>query len=130
MDKYLEEFRGQQAFFQICKMAKDSKFTDPAMANPRIQYFNECTKANSVAKSILSKIIDKQLLLRDLKLNVGDSSGLHESMMNDPNLVSKIYLDNCGLDDNKLATILEGFNAQSQTISLRVQGNVIEQESV
>ena len=79
-----------------------------------------------MAKSILSKIIDKQLLLRDLKLNIGDSSGLHESMLNDPNLVSKIYLDNCGLDDSKLALILEGFNVQNQVISLRVQGNTIE----
>ena len=87
----------------MCKVAKDSRFSDPDMSNSKIQYFNECTKANSVAKPILSKIIDKQLLLRDLKLNIGDTSGLHESMMNDPNLVTKLYLDSCGLDDNGLA---------------------------
>lgn len=110
MDKYMEEFRGQQAIFQTFKVAKDSKYTDPNCQNPRVQYFNECTKANSMAKPILSKIIDKQLLLRDLNLNAGDAKGLQESMAADENLVHKIYLDNCGLDDTRLAQIVDGFN--------------------
>lgn len=71
---------------------------DPSVKNSRMQYYTACTKANSVAKPIMSKIIDKALVLRDLKLNSGDSMGLRDNMMTDPDLVSKIYLDQNGLD--------------------------------
>ena len=40
-------------------MAKDSRFTDPNLNEKRVQYYNECEKANSVAKPLLSKIFDK-----------------------------------------------------------------------
>ena len=123
MDKYVTEFRGQQAFFQLCKMAKDSKWTDPSLNNPKVEYYNECTKANSVAKSILSKIIDKQLVLRDLKLNTGDAKGLRDNFMNHQNLVNKLYLDQNGLDGNQLAYILEGFAQQKQLYNLTIQGS-------
>lgn len=46
----------------------------------------------------MSKIIDKTLILRDLKLNSGDAIGLRDNMMTDPDLVSKLYLDHNGLD--------------------------------
>lgn len=52
-----------------------------------MQYYAACTKNNSVAKSILSKIIDKGLVLRDLKLNDGDSEGLRDNFMLDSDLV-------------------------------------------
>jgi len=91
-------------------MAKDSKWTDTSINNPRVQYYNECTKANSVAKPILSKIIEKQLVLRDLKLNTGDAMGLRDNLMNHRDLVNKLYLDENGLDGNQLSFILEGFS--------------------
>ena len=59
MDQYVTELRSEQAFFQLCKMAKDSKFTDPELNNPLVQYYNECVKANTVAKPLLSKIVDR-----------------------------------------------------------------------
>ena len=40
MDKYVNEFRGQQAFFKLCKMAKDARFTDPNLHNPQFDYYN------------------------------------------------------------------------------------------
>lgn len=64
-------------------MAKESKWTDPNVNDPRMQYFAACTKNNSVAKPILSKIIDKALVLRDLHLNNGDSEGLKDNFMMD-----------------------------------------------
>ena len=91
-------------------MAKDSKWTDTTINNPRVKYYNECTKANSVAKPILSKIIEKQLVLRDLKLNTGDAMGLRDNLMNHRDLVNKLYLDENGLDGNQLSFILEGFS--------------------
>ena len=98
MDRYVTEFRSQQAFFQLCKMAKDSRFTDPNLNNPLVQYYNECIKANSVAKPLLSKIVDRQLVLRDIKLNTGDCQGLRDVFMQHTNLISKLYLDSNSMD--------------------------------
>ena len=112
MEKYVNEFRGQQAFYSLVKKANDSKWTDPNVKNTRVQYFQQCTQNNSVAKSILSKIINKQLLLRDLKLNTGDAMGLRENLMTEPDLINKLWLDSNGLDGNQLAFILEGFGYQ------------------
>lgn len=94
MDRYVTEFRSQQAFFQVCKMAKDSRFTDPTLNNPLVQYYNECTKANTVAKPLLSKIVDRRLVLRDMKLNTGDAMGLRDAFTHHTNLISKLFLDN------------------------------------
>ena len=98
MGQYETELRSEQAFFQLCKMAKDSKFTDPDLNNPLVQYYNECVKANTVAKPLLSKIVDQQLILRDLKLNTGDSRGLRDNLMHHQYLVSRLYLDSNGMD--------------------------------
>ena len=87
-------------------MAKDSKWTDPNVINPRVQYFSACTKNNSVAKPILSKIIDKALVIRAIKLNTGDAEGLRSNFMMEPDLITKLYLDQNGLDDSQLALIL------------------------
>ena len=65
-----------------------------------------------MAKPILSKIIDKQLVLRDLKLNTGDALGLRDNLMNHQQLINKLYLDSNGLDGNQIAHILEGFSYQ------------------
>lgn len=56
-----------------------------------------------MAKPILSKIIEKQLVLRDLKLNTGDAMGLRDNLMNHRDLVNKLYLDENGLDGNQLS---------------------------
>ena len=84
MAKYVSEFRGQQAFYSLCKMAKDGRFSDPDQPNTRVKYYNKCTQANSVAKAILSKISDKQLVLRDVKLNSGDAMGLSDTLHDNP----------------------------------------------
>lgn len=39
MDKYVNEFRGQQAFYSLVKRANDSKWTDPNLKNTRVQYY-------------------------------------------------------------------------------------------
>ena len=113
MNAYIEEFRGQQAFYQLLKMAKDSRFTDPNSHDKRVQYYNECTKANSVAKPLLSKIFNKQLVLRDIKLNSGDANGLRDNFMHHPTLINKLYLDSNGLDGDQLAAIIEGLGYQN-----------------
>ena len=100
------------------------------MINPRVQYYNECTKANTVAKPILSKIIDKQLVIRDILLNVGDSKGLQDNLMYNPDLINKLYLDSNGLDGNQLANICEGLCYQKEIFNLTVQGNSLNENTV
>lgn len=78
-----------------------------------------------MAKSILSKIINKQLLLRDLKLNTGDAMGLRENLMTEPDLINKLWLDANGLDGNQLAFILEGYGYQRQLFNLTIQGSSV-----
>ena len=78
-------------------MAKDSKWTDPKLLNPRLQYYAACTKNRILARPILDKIVDNALVLRDIKLNTGYAEGLRDSFMTNPDLVSKIYLDQNGL---------------------------------
>lgn len=95
-----------------------------------MQYFAACEKNNSVAKPILSKIIDRALVLRDIKLNAGDAEGLRENFMMDPELINKLYLDQNGLDDTQLAIILDGFTYQSQLVNLTIQGNSVDEMTV
>lgn len=83
-----------------------------------------------MAKPILSKIVDKALVLRDLKLNTGDAMGLRANLMSDPDLINKLYLDENGLDGNQLAFIVEGFGHQKRLNNLTIQGSHVNEATV
>jgi len=62
-----------------------------------------------------------------LKLNTGDAMGLRDNLMTEPDLVSKLYLDQNGLDGDQLAFILEGFGYQKQLVNLTIQGSAVNE---
>ena len=84
---YGDEIKQQMAFYEFCKLAKDAKYLDPSINNVKVQFYQECDKARNLAKPILSKLLDGQLIIRDTKLNTGHAKGLQLNFMNHNNMV-------------------------------------------
>lgn len=57
---------------------------------------------------VLSKIKDNHLYLEEYKMAVGLCKGFMGACMLEPELLTHITLDNCGLKDDLLACILRG----------------------
>ena len=76
LQKYGDDVKQQRAFYEFCKQAKDAKFSDPNVNNANVQFYKECEKSRDLAKPVLTKLVDGQLVIRDLKLNTGAAKGL------------------------------------------------------
>jgi hypothetical protein len=58
----------------------------------------------------LAKIHNKQLVLSGYKLNKGVCKAMKKGLKLIKNAVSKVVLDNNGLDDNMMGCLLKGIN--------------------
>ena len=58
------------AFFKLAKNTETPKYVE-AETHPKVKYLKECLKDNSLIIPIINKIIDKELLVRDVKITTG-----------------------------------------------------------
>jgi hypothetical protein len=62
-----------------------------------------------VSLPLLSKVIDKKLVLKDYTLDSGHLRGLAEAIAKAAIPLDSVFFDNCGIDDEELAILLQGF---------------------
>lgn len=74
MQKYVRLYgdglKKELSFFSMCKQAMNSKWNENEK-DPKIKFFRECMKDNTVALPIMSKIFDHMLLIKNTRLNTG-----------------------------------------------------------
>jgi hypothetical protein len=62
--------------------------------------FIKCSNSNlELALPILAKIKNKELILSDYRLEIGNLEALKVAFSIEPDLIKKITLNNCGVDD-------------------------------
>ena len=95
------------AFFQLAKNTEAPKYIETE-SHPKVKYLKECLKDNSLIIPIINKIIDKFLLVKDVKITTGQAKGLQANMEMNSDLIHKLYLDDNSLDGFQLSIILDG----------------------
>ena len=76
--------------------------------DPRKYYFSNCTTKAEPVLDLLNKISDKSIILEEYTLGEGHCSGFMKACELEHELVSKVYLDNCGLQPTALTFFLKG----------------------
>ena len=77
----------------------------------RLGYYVECYEAIEPSLTLLNKIQNQKLCLEEYTLNLGQCLGFAKSCEIEDELLQNILIDNCGLNDLMLASILKGLNS-------------------
>ena len=123
---------GKIGFQQLCKttQANPSVMNELLGQDSRQSYFLKCKDAIEPALDVLSKISDKHLYLEEYTMGLGQCKGFMSACLLEPELLTHITIDNCGLKDNSLYFILKGLESQRKIIRITLKRIQIGQESV
>lgn len=114
---------GKIGFQQLCKQTANHPSVNIEMLNEdhRQSYFLQCKEAIEPAFDLLNRIREKQLYLEEYKLNVGHCKGLMNACKIEPELITHITLDNCGLSDESLTLIFRGLLYQKKIVKITLK---------
>lgn len=118
------------AFFEICRQAKNPKLNEQDR-DPKVQFFKQCIKENSVAFPIMNKIFQGNLMIRNFKINLGIARAIEAQLVRKNDQVKKLYLEKNGLDNGALtAIILDGVKSQQGFNNLTIQENTLDEACI
>lgn len=64
--------------------------------------------------------MSKMLILKNYNINRGNCEALAKALRADPRILTELFIDDCGLTDELLATILDGVSTQTvQYVSIK-----------
>ena len=75
----------------------------PINPTSRINYLKQCNKNIELALPLISKIKDRELMCSDYPLQAGHFDALRMAIEIEPDMIQRITLNNCGLDDNTVS---------------------------
>ena len=72
----------------------------------RVAFIKKVNQQAELALPIITKIKEKELILSDYRLELGHLIALKSAFEIDPNCLTKITLNNCGIDDVSFVALL------------------------
>ena len=73
-----------------------------------MMFFNECKKDQDLYLPVLKYVYQKSLSLRGYTLSIGHANALAKAFEMFDHYINKVIFDNCGIDDQEFAAILNG----------------------
>ena len=99
--------------------------------DPKLVFHISCEQDKFVALPILDKIVNKTLFLSNYNLTAGHCSGLAAACGKlDSNKVNRVLFNNCGIDGNQFAKILNSLANVDDLKSIIYKKNQLNAESV
>jgi hypothetical protein len=97
LQKLADELLQKQGFSQLCKEATQQPQVchEKHGSKPQLQYFAKTKENQELAFDILSKIVQKQLVLEECSLQPGCCLGFQNAARVKPELVRKVFVQNC-----------------------------------
>ena len=96
---------------QMCRQMAQDAFLVKYNRNPVAIYNKVVDTSREITLPLIAKIFDKKLFLQDYTLDTGHLMALNEAIIQSGNNVQieQVAFDNCGIDDEELGILLEGF---------------------
>ena len=110
MYKLIDFLVEKMQFQMVCKQLslQPTTMNDILRYDPRKIFFDNCKNQAEPVLDLLNKISDKSIVLEEYTLGEGQCSGFMKACELEDELVSKVYLDNCGLKPTALTLFLKG----------------------
>ena len=128
--KRAETIVKQIKVYEIGQKSHEEYFCHTLGNDPNLLYHKVVDKAKEVILPLLNKIVDKQLLLKDYTLDQGHLHGLASCLKNRTVKIDAALFDNCGIDDEELAILLEGMLSLDGVKNFVYKNNVFLQKSL
>lgn len=96
----------------------------------KVQMIKVANHYAELALPILAKIKHQELILTDYKLEVGHYCALKAAFTIEPKLLSKISIQNCGLDAESFSHLLDALSVLHQVTSISVTRGTFGIDSV
>eukprot|EP00347_Sterkiella_histriomuscorum_P002614 403367462 len=133
----IQEFHMQKEYYSFDQYSRKSNSPSPQFEvlnkaekldqDPNFHYFIQCNKDNVLALPALSKIQNKQLVLLGYPLNKGLARGIKQFLKHYKTCITKLALDNNGLQDTWMRQILKGIFYQDDFKQIILCRNTIGQ---
>lgn len=124
LDVLIENTNARKNFMLMCKQSDKFIECEEHQNSPDFHYFKRCMEANVLPLPTISKINDGVLMLVGYKLNDGVCTALRFGLDKFEGKISKIVLENNGLSDTMLSSLVESFGTQaSELTSLSISKN-------
>lgn len=78
------------------------------LPSSKVKFIMKSNSQSELALPILAKIKNKELILTDYRLEHGHFEALKAAFLIEPDIVNKITLNNCGVDDTNFNCLLDG----------------------
>ena len=114
--------------YEIGQKSHEEYFCHTFRNDPNLLYHKVVDEAKEVILPLLNKIVDNKLILKDYTLDSGHLNGLASCLKNKTITIDAVLFDNCGIDDEELAILLEGLLALDGIEHFVYKNNVFLQE--
>ena len=105
----IERLREKIKYIQVYKNSKNYGVQDKYQEDPRYQYFNSCVhKDKELFLPVLEYVHAKTLCLQSYTLSIGHCKALAKAFEYFDEFCNRVIFDNCGIDDEEMAAILNG----------------------
>ena len=98
--------------------------------DPKFTYFMKVKDQMSLALPLLAKVVNKQLSLHNYKMGAAHCKAFAETCKFNQHFMSKLVLNNNGLSDDDLATLLRGLRLMETISVIDLRKNHVGQEAV
>ena len=125
-----EEIKQKLFYMRLYKGQTGASMHELHKEDPKVKFFVECRKSLDLALPLLDRILGKTLCLKDYKLNSGLCKALALACSLFDHSVNRIFFDNCGIQDNEFAQILQGVSHHDDFKSIVYIRNGFGQQSL
>jgi hypothetical protein len=98
--------------------------------DPNHVFLQHCHEENHNPIPILSTVTNRTLSLGNYTLSSGHCDALNQAAKHFDNFVNRVRLQNCGVDDGKMAKLISTFSKLRDFKSIILRQNVFQEQSL
>ena len=116
--------------YEIGSQSHRPSFCSLLENDPDLIYHKIVNQAREVVLPIIPKILNGKLILKDYTLDSGNLRGLAKVLSAHSKIVTDVLFDNCGIDDQELSLLLQGFTTMYRIVSFTYKNNVFLEQGL
>ena len=130
MQDNANEFDKRVLYQQIMKVANMPLISEVYAEHPEYIYYMECSQDTDTPLPILSHIFSNTLTLANYTLSGGHCKALNRAAKYLQTNINRVRFDNCGIDDEEMAELLQAFVKFKDFKSIIYRQNNLGEESL
>ena len=131
MKDIAENLEDRIKYLKIYSIGYKEKIKEDYAKDPKFQWFKVCSENNETILPVLHYVYKKTLCLKSYTLSIGHAKALAKACeFFEQSNINRIIFDNCGIDDEEFAEILNGINKLKDFKKIIYRHNIFQLNSL